>query len=167
MKRLVSQLLMDDLIKSYTPDGIVVEDNLPEYLLDSNIPDNTPNTPVVEGEQPRETDEAITSEETQQGLSPEVEKQPMADIESLIDVGIRTKSLIGFHYITLDGIFVGFRIVEPHYVFIAEGTGNKILVTFDRTAGDIRAFVVGNRMYTGVLYTGATFQPRNEIMGGA
>ena len=39
------------------------------------------------------------------------------------------------------------RSVEPHGEFIAKTTGNRIVVTFDRTVGDIRAFIVNNILY--------------------
>lgn len=39
------------------------------------------------------------------------------------------------------------RDVEPHGMFSAKTTGNDILVTYDRTVGDIRAFIMGNIMF--------------------
>lgn len=36
------------------------------------------------------------------------------------------------------------RDVEPHGTFHADSTGNEILVTYDRTVGDIRAFIMQN-----------------------
>ena len=43
------------------------------------------------------------------------------------------------------------RIIEPHDFFLAKSTGNKILVSYDRTVGDIRAFIVSNILWIDVL----------------
>ena len=39
------------------------------------------------------------------------------------------------------------RDVEPQMQFVARTTGNRIVVTFDRTVGDHRAFIVNNISY--------------------
>lgn len=46
-------------------------------------------------------------------------------------------------YITKGGKQVA-REVEPHGTFHADSTGNEILVTYDRTVGGIRAFIMKN-----------------------
>jgi hypothetical protein len=42
------------------------------------------------------------------------------------------------------------REIEPHGQFMAKSTGNNILVAFDRTVGDIRAFIMKNILWTEV-----------------
>ena len=50
------------------------------------------------------------------------------------------------------------RKVEPHGQFVAESTGNPIVVTFDETIGDIRAFILSNVLYQSFL--GKKFNPK-------
>lgn len=71
--------------------------------------------------------------------------------------------LIKFDYTTKNGRFTTNRVVEPHRTFVASSTGNEILLTYDRTVGDIRGFIVGNIKPFGVLYRN-TFTRRPEIM---
>lgn len=71
--------------------------------------------------------------------------------------------LIKFDYTTRHGRFTPDRIVEPHRIYSAYTTGNDILLTFDRTVGDIRGFIIGNIKPFGVLYEN-TFSRRPEIM---
>ena len=50
------------------------------------------------------------------------------------------------------------RDVEPHGHFLAKTTGNQILVTFDKTVGEIRAFILNNIMY--YVFDGQKFEPK-------
>jgi len=97
--------------------------------------------------------------------SPQVEYSDVAD---LLSAGMATRHMISFEYTNRYGEYAGRRYVEPHYTFDARTTGNKILVTFDHKASDIRAFIVGNIWPGGVLYKGdeLSFTPRQEIMQG-
>lgn len=86
--------------------------------------------------------------------------------EQLIYDGIEQGQVITFDYTNRFGQYAGTRTVEPHYTFIANTTGNEVLVTHDREQNDIRAFIVGNIHPYGVRYEGITFEPKGEIMRG-
>lgn len=53
------------------------------------------------------------------------------------------------------------RIVEPHHMYIA-GTGNLILVTYDRSVRAIRAFIVDNIL--NYIFTGKEFKERMRVL---
>ena len=55
------------------------------------------------------------------------------------------------------------RNVEPHGQFVASSTGNQIVVTFDQTIGDIRAFIIPNVLY--FSFAGQEFQPKFVVKG--
>jgi hypothetical protein len=55
------------------------------------------------------------------------------------------------------------RIVEPHHLFQA-GTGNLIVVTWDRSIRGIRAFIVDN--IVNYIFTGNDFRERMRIIPG-
>ncbi len=50
------------------------------------------------------------------------------------------------------------REIEPHGQFLAKSTGNQILVVFDKTVGEIRAFILNNIMY--YVFSGEKFEPK-------
>ena len=50
--------------------------------------------------------------------------------------------MMGIDYITKDGTHIS-RIIEPHGIYKAD-TGNTLVVTYDNTVGDIRAFILRN-----------------------
>ena len=83
------------------------------------------------------------------------------DVNALIKDSLLQR-VIKIDYTTRFGIFTPDRIVEPHRTFTA-GTGNQILLTFDRTVGDIRGFIIGNIKPGGVLYEN-TFDVKPDIM---
>ncbi len=84
----------------------------------------------------------------------------------LVYDGIDNEEIISFDYTNRFGQYAGTRKVEPHYTFVAETTGNEVLVTFDHTKGDIRAFIVSNIHPYGVRYEGERFEPKDAIMRG-
>ncbi len=90
---------------------------------------------------------------------------------NLVYDGVDQNELISFHYTTRDygnkpGHYAGIRTVEPHYTFVAYTTGNEVLVSYDRTADDIRAFIIANIGENGVRHEGIKFSDRPEIMVG-
>ncbi len=106
--------------------------------------------------------------DTQQELLPDGEQleseEEIPNPYDLINMSMSDPPrLIKFDYTTKDGRFTTNRVVEPHRTFVASGTGNEILLTYDRTVGDIRGFIVGNIKPFGVLYKN-TFTRRPEIM---
>lgn len=54
------------------------------------------------------------------------------------------------------------RDVEPHGQFHADTTGRQILVTYDRAAGDIRAFILKN--IGSFSFTGEQFEPKFKVV---
>lgn len=73
------------------------------------------------------------------------------------------KEIIRIYYKTRKGIDIE-RDVEPHGQFVARTTGNQIVVTYDNTIGNIRAFIVNNIMY--YSFTGKQFKPKFRIENG-
>ena len=54
------------------------------------------------------------------------------------------------------------RDVEPHGTFHADTTGHEILVTYDRSVGDIRAFILKN--IATFSFIGERFDPKFEVV---
>jgi len=146
------------------PRGVVNDKNLDQYLTDDI--EETPEVTQIGEDQPVQYP---FMEETPMGrpgmVDPESEEIPYADSDQLVTDGIDNGEVISFDYTNRFGEYAGTRTVEPHYTFIA-GTGNEVLVTFDRGQNDIRAFIVGNIHPNGVRYEGEHFEPRDEIMVG-
>lgn len=76
---------------------------------------------------------------------------------------IANKTVVMIYYTTKGGKFIQ-RVVEPHGILYATGTGNRLSVTYDRTAGDIRAFIIDNIDYFYVLDD--TFVPKFVVQQG-
>lgn len=53
------------------------------------------------------------------------------------------------------------RIIEPHHIFTA-GTGNRILVAYDRSIRDIRAFIIDNII--NYIFTDKEFKKRLRVL---
>lgn len=119
-----------------------------------------PETPVAPQPEISEVEGPITLSD---GETVETEKEYINVDELLQDAMADPPHLIKFDYTTRDGRFTGDRIVEPHRIYTAMTTGNEILLTFDRSVGDIRGFIIGNIKPFGVMYKN-TFQRRPEIM---
>lgn len=100
------------------------------------------------------------------GIPPETAEIEYDNPKQLVYDGIDNNEVISFDYTNRHGQYAGTRTVEPHYTFIAQTTGNEVLVTFDRDQNDIRAFIVGNIHPFGVRYEDVQFEPRGEIMKG-
>ncbi len=104
------------------------------------------------------------------GIPPEAPEVPYAGIDEAVADAFANAELIAFEYTTRHGTYAGVRIVEPHFTRMAQTTGNEILMTYDRTAGengDIRSFIIGNIHPNVVRYEGVQFMPKSEIMKGA
>ena len=67
--------------------------------------------------------------------------------------------VISIDYITKKGKDLK-RTIEPTGQFSAKTTGNQILVAFDRTIGDIRAFIVSN--VSKWAFTGKKFEKKSS-----
>lgn len=155
------------------PPGVVNEENFEQYepsqaekeqyLQDLN-PDQNDTF-----EEPLDYQQEIPTQNELLGI-PENTQEILYDnkngmtTDQLLDDGMQQNEVISFDYTNRFGQYAGTRTVEPHYTFIAQTTGNEILVTFDRDQNDIRAFIVGNIHPFGVRYKDVKFQPRGEIM---
>lgn len=138
---------------------------------------------IAEEEEPKLEPEAAEPE-----LEPEIAEQPRINgyqagdvdffegeelpvvksydnINALIRDSLR-RHVVKIDYTTRHGVFTSDRIVEPHRTFTA-GTGNQILLTFDRSvgngAGGIRGFIISQIHPGAVLYEN-NFQIHPEIM---
>ena len=162
------------------PRGIVNEDNLSDYLVDdveqvTEQPQQTRQPRVVkppDGNQepnpPTDFEEALGLPTAPPPLPEGVKEIPYQNARRLIYTGMDKAEAVGFEYTNRHGMYAGWRTVEPHYTFIAQSTGNEVLVTYDISpnVNGIRAFIVGNIHPYGVRYKGYNFTPRGEIMRG-
>lgn len=150
---------------------IVNEDNLRDYLVDDveGIPGQEQLPPPMKPQRPDWMEEMPSMEESMVGIPEDSQELEYDNPDELIDDGIRYQRIIKFDYVNRHGTPTGERIVEPHYKFHAYSTGNTVLVSFDLSVGDIRAFIIDpvNMPFGGALYDKAGFTPRNEIMVGS
>jgi len=89
--------------------------------------------------------------------TPEEDYPEFSSTEAAIAWAEQNNEAIRIYYTTKGGRDIK-RDVEPHGQFQAHTTGNRILVTFDRTVGDIRAFIVSNIMH--YMFAGEEFEPK-------
>lgn len=159
-----------------SPDGVVNENNYEEYepsALEDPIEQQLPAGQDYRREIPVGNEELGIPEGAPEveyhGLDVDPETGEKLDYrldqQQLIEDGRTRHEVISFDYTNRFGQYAGTRTVEPHYTFTA-GTGNDILVTFDRDQNDIRAFIIGNIHPYGVRYEGVQFEPKGKIMKG-
>ena len=149
--------------------GTINESNYEDYLVDEVEKIKNEEPEPITTAPPMDQSDFLTELPTGNealGIPRDTPETEIANPLNLVYEGIDSDQLIGFEYTNRHGAYAGFRIVEPHYTFMARTTGNEVLVTFDRDVGDIRAFIVGNIHPNGVLYQGVKFAPKPEIMVG-
>ena len=111
-----------------------------EYDVDSYYEDQEVS-PDVEDKPPLDEDQM------EEFPIPEEDKFPeFASNESALMWAELEREVVRIWYETEHGRDIE-REVEPHGQFIAETTGNRIVVTFDRTVGDIRGYIIDNMLY--------------------
>jgi len=94
----------------------------------------------------------------------EVTDEELPEFGSTLDAlnwAVENNKVVRINYVTKKGTDLT-RIVEPHDVFIASGTGNLVVVTFDRSVRKIRAFIVNNIL--NYIFTGKEFKERLRIL---
>jgi predicted DNA-binding transcriptional regulator YafY len=143
-----------DLIDEY-PGARPEDANLP--ILDQNdieqmLEDSFDETERPEEPQVEEPKIPVTDEEF-----PE-----FATTDEAASWAQQNNEVIRINYVTKKGRDI-VRNIEPHGQFMAQTTGNRILVTFDRTVGDIRAFIVDNIMH--YMFTGKDFDKKFIVKG--
>jgi len=113
------------------------------------------------------TQEVETREEDALVEAPEVapteEEYPeFANPEQALSWAQQNQEVVRIFYRTKGGRDIQ-RRVHPHLQFTAKTTGNDIVVTYDETVKDIRAFVVSNIMYYD--FAGQQFRPSFLVRG--
>jgi hypothetical protein len=154
------------------PRGFVTEDNLNDYLVDEIEQDqNTEDPSTFPGRHPVPTTvddirEEIPTANELLGVPKDTQEITYASPQALLYDAMDSTEVVSFEYTNRHGNYSGLRTVEPHYTFVAQTTGNEVVVTFDRDVNDIRAFIVGNIHPGGVRYNKINFIPRPDIMRG-
>jgi len=117
---------------SISPDVETFEiENIPEVLEDN----------LDQEEADIVTGPAFDSIEEAEGY--EDQKERFGSIPQAMRWAKLNNEVVLIEYITDGGVQIT-RMIEPHLEFIARTTGNHILVTYDRTVNDIRAFIIDN-----------------------
>lgn len=130
-------------ITPYNIDGYI-EDNIEDREVEqTEIPN--PNEPVMVEPQDEFEEEQGPPADLPDIPVPEEDYPDFPDDNTAMDWAAKNDEAVVIWYRTKRGTIIQ-RIVEPHGQFVAPGTGNIILVTWDRTPGinDIRAFIVPN-----------------------
>lgn len=157
-------------ISPHGPQGVIDEGNFENYeptAIEEPVEQQSPldpNVPPQEGVDPYQRE--IPTGNELLGIPEGTQEVEYDNSQQLVYDGIDSGEVISFDYTNRHGQYAGTRTVEPHYTFMAQTTGNEVLVTFDRDQNDIRAFIVGNIHPYGVRYEEIRFQPRGEIMKG-
>tara|TARA_Y100000310_G_C20682687_1_gene816931 strand:- start:287 stop:868 length:582 start_codon:yes stop_codon:yes gene_type:complete len=137
LKELADAVEQEQDLPVLTPDDL-------ESLLEDSFDDEV------------ETPEEAAPEELETPISDEEFPDFESTLEGL-EWGEDNNKVVRIYYVTKGGRDIE-RNVEPHGQFYAKTTGNRILVTFDRTVGDIRAFIVDRIMY--YTFTGHDFDKK-------
>lgn len=155
-------------------DDFFTDDTVETYNQYQTNKENEENLPVIKTEDigqymadeygDEDTfDDAEFDEKIEQPYrAPEVDEDvPVFDnVLDAIHWAIVNNKVLRINYITKKGIDLT-RIVEPHLIFQAKN-GNTIVVTFDRSVRNIRAFIVSNII--NYIITGKEFKPRMRIV---
>jgi len=137
----------------------IAQDNIEDILEDSFDEKEQPRLDETQGVLPVE--EAPAIQETLNTVREEIQPQQIEDVEQDLEKdktefknpieaifwaepkGNDVGKVVTIWYKTKGGRDIK-REIEPHGHFFAKKTGNNIVVAFDRTVGDIRAFIANN-----------------------
>ena len=141
-----------DLLEKRLP--VVNEEEVANYVVD-DIEDENSLQQINE--------EAIEQQDVNQApLEMTDEELPdFANTRDALRWAVDNDKVVRINYRTKKGINIA-RIVEPHNLSFAGETGNLIVVTYDRSARGIRAFIVDNIL--NYIFTGKEFKKRMRIM---
>ena len=139
-----ANVIPDDGIKEEEEIPVITEDDVYRFMVDE-IGDE----PVVE-----EIEQEVPIEVTEEEL-PE-----FGNTQEALTWAINNGEVVRINYVTKKGIDIT-RIVEPH-AFITPKTGNLIIVAYDRSVRNIRAFIVDNIL--NYIFTGKEFKPRLRVL---
>lgn len=119
--------------------------------------------PNQEGMDPEISPDQQQEQEPQEENIPEDDEYPeFGSPAEALTWAQQNREVVHIWYMTKGGRDIK-RNVEPHGQFVAESTGNPIVVTFDETIGDIRAFIVSHVLY--YSFVGNQFQPKFVVQG--
>jgi len=154
----------------YNPDDPEEEGRLEETDLTPMQPDLPVLRPEdLEGALEDDYDDEGTLEPEEEYEEPELVYPPedaypeFATTGDALNYAERNNEIMRIHYTTKRGRDIS-REVEPHGQFYARTTGNRILVTFDRTVEDIRAFIIDNIRYH--VFLGEDFEHKFIVSSG-
>ena len=139
-----ANIIPNDGIKEEEEIPVITEDDVYRFMVDE-IGDE----PVVE-----EIEQEVPIEVTEEEL-PE-----FGNTQEALTWAINNGEVVRINYVTKKGIDIA-RIVEPH-AFITPKTGNLIIVAYDRSVRNIRAFIVDNIL--NYIFTGKEFKPRLRVL---
>lgn len=169
-RRIIAQLMDDDYAYGVdnVPEVQETEPNVPTLSQDdlwNYLEDNfdAPQEPEVNQDQMYpEQEEDIGEYPSQLPEKPEeeVEYPQFNNAFDASDWAQQNHEVMRISYTTQHGGSI-VRDVEPHGQFFAETTSRQILVTYDETIGDIRAFVLMN--IKSFAFTGDKFEPKFRI----
>jgi len=124
-----------------------IDENLPDeqFVEEESLPVVTPQNiyDYLEPEEGQE-EESAQPEELKTPPEPVPEEEFTLDTRSQLEDAISSNQCVSMRYTTRKGIDVGTRIIEPYAIFFAHTTGNEILVSWDRTIGAIRAWIISD-----------------------
>jgi hypothetical protein len=164
-RQILSQLMNRDEVYGLPPveaiDPVEEEDaSLPTIRVDelSKYLEDEVEAPDVKVEP--EKPEMPTPEEAPSIEEPPVEYPSFDNAFDASEWAEKEKQVMRISYTTSHGTGI-VRDVEPHGQFHADTTGHQILVTYDTTIGDIRAFIMKN--ITQFAFTGEEFKPKFKV----
>lgn len=92
---------------------------------------------------------------------PEFEYPEFSNAFEALDWAEQNHEVVRISYTTEHGTGIA-RDIEPHGSFYAGSTGRQVLVTFDETVGDIRAFIMKN--IHSFSFVGKKFEPKFRVV---
>ena len=118
-----------------------------------------------EGQEPIDVappeEEQPVPQEPQEVPEPEYEYPAFNNAFDAAEWAMQNNEVMRINYTTKKGTAI-VRDVEPHGSFHSDSTGHEILVTFDDTIGDIRAFIMKN--IRSFAFTGERFEPKFKVV---
>jgi uncharacterized membrane protein (UPF0127 family) len=129
--------------------GVEVPDDSQDQSLEMNQPEISPQQDELD-EEPEPFD------------IPEEDYPEFSNPQEAIQWAQENKEVVRIWYTTKGGRDIE-REIEPHGQFVAESTGNPIVVSFDETIGDIRAFILTHVLYHS--FVGRQFNPKFVVEG--
>lgn len=172
-RRLLAQLMNEDyaygLDEQQKPQEQEPQPNVPtirkedlwQYLEDDFDKPQEPEVAPDAMEEQQEEDMGDYPLETEPKPEPEHEYPHFDNAFDACEWAQQNNEIMRISYQTQHGSNI-VRDVEPHGQFYADTTARQILVTFDDTVGDIRAFVLKN--IRSFAFTGERFEPKFRIV---